>query len=153
MLHGVVDFDEKTGQWYFWEGNKKFAITITSEGIKKLAIFNRLLANRYLRNSSIIFIDEPEASLHPKAISQFMEILYKLAQGGMQIFMATHSYFVIKKIYLLAKREGGSVPVLSFDGEDSSRYMNMQDGMPENSIIQESVDLYQDEVNMALGEI
>jgi len=99
-LHGVVDFDEKTGQWYFWEGNKKFAITITSEGIKKLAIFNRLLANRYLRNSSIIFIDEPEASLHPKAISQFMEILYKLAQGGMQIFMATHSYFVIKKIYL-----------------------------------------------------
>lgn len=153
LLRGGVDFDEKTGQWYFWEGNKKFAITITSEGIKKLAIFNRLLANRYLRNSSIIFIDEPEASLHPKAISQFMEILYKLAQGGMQIFMATHSYFVIKKIYLLAKREGGSVPVLSFDGEDSPRYMNMQDGMPENSIIQESVDLYQDEVNMALGEI
>lgn len=103
--------------------------SIRNLGRNKLVSWENLSSMNLL----IIFIDEPEASLHPKAISQFMEILYKLAQGGMQIFMATHSYFVIKKIYLLAKREGGSVPVLSFDGEDSPRYMNMQDGMPENS--------------------
>jgi len=43
---------------------------VTAEGIKKIAILDTLLGNRYLDTSSIVFIDEPEAALHPQAVSQ-----------------------------------------------------------------------------------
>lgn len=152
IIHGKIIYDTPTGQWIFKRGNAKFPIGTTSEGIKKIAIFNRLLSNRYLSNRSIICIDEVEASLHPKAISDYVEMIFELAQSGVQFFLATHLYFVIKKMYILAKAYNMSIPVLSLDAEDAPSYSNMLDGMPDNSIIDEAVQLYKEEVNVALGD-
>jgi len=54
-----------------------------------------------LTPESILFIDEPEAALHPEAVIKFLDMLALLADQGMQIFMATHSYFVLKKLQIL----------------------------------------------------
>ena len=65
MINGRVDYDEESGKWYYKSnGNQKFSIGATSEGIKKVAILDRLFANRYLGASSIIFIDEIESALY-----------------------------------------------------------------------------------------
>lgn len=153
LLGGKAVYDEKHEQWYFKNKNTKFSMGIMSEGIKKLAIFDQLLANRHLSQSSIVFIDEPEASLHPKAISAFMEFLYSLAKNGMQIFVATHSYFVIKKLCLIACREQYSIPFLGLSKDEMIplQYEDMIHGMPDNGIIDESVRLYRDEVDTILG--
>ena len=155
IIGGRAVYDERRKQWYFKQNkNAKFTLGILSEGIKKLAIFDQLLANRYLSQYSIVFIDEPESSLHPKAISDFMELLYMLAKNGMQIFMATHSYFVIKKLCLIAQREQCSIPFLGLNKDEKGlpQYEDMCNGMPDNSIIEESIRLYQDEVEATLGE-
>ncbi|WP_273862930.1 AAA family ATPase [Pseudomonas sp. LA5] len=150
LLGGKISQNPKTQSWMFSNNRKqKFEIGVTAEGIKKLGILDTLLGNRYLSDESVIFIDEPESALHPKAIEQFMEIILLLAKGGMQFFIATHSYFVIKKLYLLAQQQQRSIPVISQDanGWQSS---DLHEGMLDNPIIDESINLYRQEVELAL---
>ncbi|NER61713.1 ATP-binding protein [Pseudomonas sp. MAFF212428] len=149
MLGGKVEFDSASKRWQFKKGNQKYPIGATAEGIKKIAILDTLLGNRYLALGSIIFIDEPESALHPTAISKLIQIIVMLSQRGIQFFIASHSYFVIKALYIEARRQGVSLPVLSsIDGRWKAD--NMQLGMPDNPIVDESIRLYEEEVELAL---
>ena len=151
IVKGKVDYDENSGKWYYWnEARQKIAIHAASEGIKKLAILDRLLANSYLERGSVIFIDEPESALHPSAISAFMEMLYSISVNmNIQIFIASHSYFVIKKLCLLAREHQEPMPCISLES-DGCTINDLSEGMPENSIINESINLYEQEVDMVL---
>ena len=104
----------------------------------------------YISPESIIFIDEPESALHPEAISQLLEIIAMLADSGIQFFLASHSYFVIKKLYILAKQKKWSIPILSASNNKWNKD-DLIDGMPTNSIIDQSIHLYEDEVELVLG--
>ena len=146
---GKVEFDDAAGVWQYRKGNQKFHIGVTAEGIKKLGILDTLLGNRYLTPQSIVFIDEPEAALHPRAISEFLEIISDLSGMGIQFFMATHSYFVIKKLYLIAQKMNCSIPVLSFE-DNQGKGFDLLDGMPKNPIIDESIELYKEEIDLVL---
>lgn len=151
IIDGKVDYDETTGKWSYKKGNQKFSIGATSEGVKKIAILDRLLANGYLTKSSVIFIDELESALHPTAISDFIDIIDMIAfDMGIQVFIASHSYFVIKKLYLNALKRKMSIPCISMSNRDGIHYYDLLDGMPENSIINESVRLYEEEISECL---
>ncbi|MDY2685177.1 MAG: AAA family ATPase [Selenomonadaceae bacterium] len=152
ILGGTVDYDEKKHQWYYKKGNTLYSINTTAEGIKKIAIFNQLLANRYLTPRSIVFLDEIESSLHPKAVVEFLRMLYELSKSGMQFFIATHSYFAIKELYLLAQKNHIHIPVLSLKENNTPSYDDLLAGMPDNSIIDESIRLYEREVDLSLGD-
>jgi predicted ATP-dependent endonuclease of OLD family len=94
-----------------------------------------------------LFVDEPEAGLHPEAITQLVEMLWGLSQNGMQIFLSTHSYFVLKKLQLLAQQHRASAPVLSLE-PDGYAVDDLRDGMPDNPIVQTSIDLYRQELQL-----
>ena len=149
ILGGRVVYDEASGRWQFKKGNQKFPIGMTAEGIKKIAILDTLLGNRYLDTSSIVFIDEPESALHPVAVSKLLDIVAVLAELGIQFFLASHSYFVVKKLFLLAQEQNLFIPVMSaHDGQWIAA--NLKDGMPENTIIDESIRHNKEEVGLAL---
>lgn len=151
ILDGKIEYDKKSETWQFKKGNQKFPISLTSEGIKKISILDTLLGNRYLDTESVIFIDEPEAALHPAAISKFLDIIAMLAESGIQFFLASHSYFVIKKLALIAQeRKNLSIPIISTDN-GNWKVANLKDGLPDNSIIDESIRLYEEEVRLILG--
>ena len=160
LFSGKIKFNVQTNKWQFKkriekEGERNryqlFSIGVTAEGIKKISILDTLLSNRYLNTSSIIFVDEPEAALHPEAISKYMEILFTLAQSGVQIFLASHSYFVIKKLHILSRKHGTSIPAISLsENEDEITFDDLLNGMPKNSIIDESVKLYEEEIDVIL---
>ncbi|MDZ7809378.1 MAG: AAA family ATPase [Arhodomonas sp.] len=145
---------EKPGRgWVFRSGRSEYPVTITAEGIKKVAIIDRLIVNRTLSGESIVFIDEPESFLHPAAAIRLIDILHRLVDEGVQIFMATHSYFVLKKLMLLARRHRMSVPVLSLAGrgaEEASEAADLVDGMPENPIVSAAIELYEQELDVEL---
>lgn len=145
-IGGSVVYSEIKNVWQFRDRNNRvYDIDITAEGIKKLGILDSLLGNHYLSKDSIVFIDEPECALHPELVSSFMDIILSLAKVGIQIFIATHSYFVIKKLYLLARQNKISIPIISNNGEQWERY-DLLDGMPDNPIIDESIRLYKEEI-------
>lgn len=149
ILGGVIEYEETTGRWLFVKGRHRFPIGVTAEGIKKIAILDTLLGNRYLDAKSVVLIDEPESALHPTAISQLLDIVAMLADRGIQFFMASHSYFVVKKLFLIAQERNWSIPVISSTGS-SWACDDLKSGMPKNSIIDESIRLYQQEVALTL---
>jgi AAA domain, putative AbiEii toxin, Type IV TA system len=138
--------------WRFKTGNDEFSIGMAAEGARKIAILDTLFRNRYLGRWSIVFIDEPEAALHPEAISSLLDVivaLIELFDGQIQFFFASHSYFVVKKLYLIAQEKGMSIPVAM--AEDGRWEMaDLKEGMPSNPIIDESIRLYKEEVELAL---
>ena len=144
-IGGRIYYDEAKDEWIFKDDDRiEHDIAVTSEGIKKLSILDSLLGSHYLSTKSIVFIDEPESALHPELISKFMDIVFLLSKAGIQFFIASHSYFVIKKLYLLAHQQKVSIPVYSFD--DACCRYDLRNEMPNNPIIEESVRLYMEEV-------
>ena len=86
-------------------------------------------------------------NLHPALISKFMDIILEVSKAGVQFFLSTHSYFVIKKLYVLAHKEKVSIPVVSFD-DNSVTEGDLLRQMPKNAIIDESISLYKEEISL-----
>lgn len=147
LIGGKLEYDLERKEWNFKKGKNKFSISITSEGIKKLSILDLLLGNHYLTNKSVIIIDEIEANLHPSMIEKFLEILVMLSDAGIQFFISTHSYFVIKNLYIMAHQHKIHIPTFSFEFNEIKQSDLLKE-MPENSIIDESINIYKRELNL-----
>ena len=152
VISGKVDYDDSTGKWFYRnKSGQKFSIGATSEGVKKISIMDRLLANGYMTKDSALFIDELESALHPDAICEFLDMISHIShEMGIQVFISTHSYFVIKKLFLIALKYPTEVTCISLSRDKEPQICNLSDGMPENSIIQTSIDLYKQEVTEVL---
>lgn len=150
MFAGKIEYDSSDEKWIYKKGNSKFSIHNTAEGIKKIAILDTLLGNRFLSPESVIFIDEPESALHPTAITQLLDIVHILSNQGIQFFIATHSYFVIKKLYLVALKNGMDIPILI--GSDAGVWVqeNLKHGIPQNEIVNESIRLFDEEIEASI---
>lgn len=147
IINGKLVFEN--GAWIYQQGNNKFSINSMAEGIKKLSIFNRLLENGYISLESIIFIDEQEAAFHPQALIQFFYIIDALSKNGIQFFIATHSYFVIKKLIFLARKNKEHIPLLAFEN-GKYRIEDLMEDLPADiDIIKQSIDLYEEETELA----
>lgn len=148
MFAGRVEYDGENDKWLYRRGNSKYSILTTAEGIKKIAILDTLLGNRYLSPESIIFIDEPESALHPTAITQLVDIIHILSKQGIQFFIASHSYYVVKKLMLIAHKNNLSIPVFTGDSKGIWAQSCLLNGMPENDIINESIRLFEEELDV-----
>lgn len=152
VIDGKADYDETAGKWFYKNNlNQKFSVGATSEGVKKLSIMDRLLANGYLDNRSIIFIDEIESALHPSAVCRFLTMIGKLAADmDLQFFISSHSYFVIKKLLLTAKNKPNRVVCISLNKDKKPEICDLSGGMPNNLIIDASIALYEEEIEEGL---
>lgn len=151
LIGGKIEFNEGNNRWYFKKNDQLFSIFsmgVTAEGIKKLGVLEPLLASGYVNENSIIFIDEPESTLHPEMITKFLDIISLLAKQGMQIFIASHSYFVIKKLFLIAQEQEMSIPVLSYQNNEWVQ-SDLKDDLPDNPIIDESIKLYEQQLDLS----
>ena len=96
----------------------KFDINELSSGEKQL--FLRTLAIKMLNpENSIILIDEPELSLHPKWQQRIVDVYRKIGKNN-QIIIATHSPHVLgsvkkENIMLLDKNDDGKIIVKTGD--------------------------------------
>ena len=145
-INGKIVYSKEKKMWQYVQGKAAFEINATSEGTKKIAIFDTLIANHFLTKESIVFVDEPESGLHPGVLIELLDIIATLAEYGVQFMIASHSYFVIKKLYLIAQSKNLDIPVIAFDKDGYAALSNLKDGMPENAIIDESVKLYEEEL-------
>lgn len=80
--------------------NTKFEADLAAEGLRKLAMVARLIANGSLDDKGYLFWDEPEANLNPRLVKRVAPLLLDLAAGGVQVFLATHSLFLMRELEL-----------------------------------------------------
>lgn len=95
----------ENGYFYLETPDIKIEIPMVAEGLRKLGMLAQLIANGSLRKDSVLFWDEPEANLNPKLIRQVAEVLVALANEGIQIFIATHSLFLLRELEILSESE------------------------------------------------
>ena len=107
-----ISKDENSMPIFTDSGGKKFGINELSSGEKQL--FLRTLAIKMLEpENSIIMIDEPELSLHPKWQQKIIDVYKKIGKNN-QIILATHSPHILgsvekENIILLIKNQDGNV--------------------------------------------
>ena len=113
-----ISKDENSMPIFTDSSGKKFGINELSSGEKQL--FLRTLAIKMLEpENSIIMIDEPELSLHPKWQQKIVDVYRKIGRNN-QIILATHSPHILgsvekENIILLEKNENGIVEVKTGD--------------------------------------
>ena len=147
---------DKEQPFSFKKGNQQFAMQMTAEGIKKIGILTTLINNRQLGKGTILFMDEPETALPPDAIRQMVEMLVAMSKAGVQIFIATHSYFVIKQLSNCSKRDKLNISCWNFSKENgkpvNASFHNLIDGvLPSNSIIDETLKMFDEEINIDIN--
>ena len=115
FYNGNIQIDENTNavNYHKNDGNI-YNINITAEGIKKLGIFEVLHNTGNLTKKSILFIDEPENSLHPKMVRELMRFLVDISKEGVQIFMASHNSFVLNQLSNIAIKDNYPINVYFF---------------------------------------
>ncbi|ATW44693.1 AAA family ATPase [Glaesserella parasuis] len=87
------------------QGQGTMEIPLVAEGLRKLAMIARLIATGSLLGKGALFWDEPEANLNPKLIKTVAKIILQLCNNGIQIFIATHSLFLLRELEILSKRQ------------------------------------------------
>ncbi len=80
-------------------------------------------------------------------------MLHELSRAGVQIYAATHSYFMLKQFEIIARRHKTPVSLCSLsrsDGVLESSFFDLQDGMPDNGIVDEALELYDEDVALSM---
>jgi predicted ATPase len=89
VIEGEVLYEN--GDYYVCKhSGMKLKFSVEANGFRKFALLWKLLRNGLLEPGSILFWDEPEASINPELIPKLVDILLELQRSGVQIFLATH---------------------------------------------------------------
>ena len=135
------------------EGNLEFSLL--AEGMRKLGLLWLLIQNGTLLNGSVLFWDEPETNLNPRLFEAVVGILFELQRIGVQIFVATHDYAILKELDL-QKKEGDRLAYHSLYRDENigdvvchkvRSYLDLQP----NAIAEAFADLYDREIERSLA--
>ena len=155
-LGGKVRFENEE----FFLGAKNggaIEFTLLAEGFRKLGLLWLLIRNGTLLEGSVLFWDEPETNLNPKLYRLLMYVLLGLQRNGVQVFLVTHDYVILKELDL-QKTDTDKVAFHSLhhsemDGELACRTSGDYLGIHPNAIAEAFSDVYDRVVERSLGDL
>ena len=103
VIGGKIAITEK-GDLSFQENGRSFSLPVTAMGVANLGILALLIERKVLDEDTLLFIDEPEAHLHPAWQVVMAEALFELAKGGVNVVIATHSIDILKWLEVHVKK-------------------------------------------------
>ncbi|MCY4612066.1 MAG: AAA family ATPase [Nitrospira sp.] len=103
VIGGKLAISE-TGDLSFHENGLSFSLPVTAMGIANLGILALLIERKVLDEGSFLFIDEPEAHLHPAWQVFMAETLFELSRQGVSVVIATHSADILKWLEVHVKK-------------------------------------------------
>ncbi len=143
---------------YFFLKNKQgdLEFTLLSEGVRKLALIWLLIQNGTLLSGSILFWDEPEANLNPALMGKVVEVILELQRQGVQVFLTTHNYVLLKE-FDLRKKINDKIQYISLfrDEFDAVSAKSTEDylSINPNAIAGTFDDIYDQELKRSLAGI
>lgn len=97
-MGGTVEYDAGDRRFYLATPQGRIAMPLVAEGLRKFATLHTIWKNGWLRPGTCLFWDEPEANLNPSLMDEAVAAILALARGGVQVFLATHSYVILKEL-------------------------------------------------------
>ena len=148
------------GQTFFLKNSQgELEFPLLAEGIRKLALIWLLIQNGTLTSGSILFWDEPEANLNPSLMDQVVRVIFKLQELGVQVFLTTHNYVLLKQFDLQTDKKS-KIKYISLyrdsvagkpTGPVVARESDTYSGIEPNDIAGTLDRIYDDEVKRSLG--
>ena len=128
------------------------AFAVEAEGFKKFGLVYRLIETGNIKKGSILVWDEPDANLNPKLVPELARILLELSRNGVQIFLATHDYNLMKYISM-ARNVDDQVMFHSLYKTDDGVVCDREsdyDLLERNPIIDANTKMMEDEIERVL---
>ena len=104
-MGGKVEVDAN-GRFFLRANGGRMEAALVAEGLRKFAMLARLISTGVLLEQGYLFWDEPETNLNPKLIKVLAQVVVSLADQGIQVFLATHSVFLVREIAILTDGRG-----------------------------------------------
>jgi len=155
-LEKVIDgmIVQQDGEFFVLKSNgDKIRFSCEAEGVKKFGLLWQLLMTGAIEENSVLLWDEPEANVNPKLIPILVDILIEFARHGVQVFIASHDYFLPQYSDVLATKSD-NVAFHSLYKTDNGVMCETRDKfslIANNSIIDEKIRLYDKEVDKVLS--
>lgn len=105
MIGGKVELDASGRFQLVLPSGKHREMPLVAEGLRKLGTIARLIATGAFGTGTSLFWDEPESNLNPKLIKEVAKVIMALCRHGVQVFIATHSLFLLRELYILQQTE------------------------------------------------
>ena len=154
VLNGKIEL--KNEEFFLAGARGRLEFTLLAEGLRKLGLLWLLLQNGTLLKGSVLFWDEPETNLNPKLFGPVVEILLELQRLGVQVFIATHDYVILKQLDLQAASDDEiAYHALHQDDGTGALVCNTTDsylGIDPNMISEAFTEIYDLEIRRSLGE-
>ena len=104
-----------TGELLFQQAGRSFSLHLTAMGVINLGILALLIEKKILDRGTFLFIDEPEAHLHPAWQVVMAETLFELARQGVNVVIATHSADILKWLEVHIKQNPENKPLVALN--------------------------------------
>lgn len=95
QLGGTIERDD-SGRFYLATDMGRMPMPMVAEGLRKIATLVQLRQNGWLSRGATLFWDEPEVNLNPALMDNMVGAILALARNGVQVFLATHSYLILR---------------------------------------------------------
>ncbi len=113
-MGGKIELDRSGGFYLNLEVGGRLEIHLVAEGLRKLATVARLIATGSLLDKGYLFWDEPESNLNPRIIKAVAKTILQIAAKGIQVFIATHSLFLLRELHILQRTSFADAKVQYF---------------------------------------
>ena len=101
---------ERSGRFYLAPtSGDRMEMPLVAEGWRKVAMLARLIATGSLLDKDCLFWDEPESNLNPRLIREVAKAILRICEADVQVFVATHSLFLLREFEILLEREFGNI--------------------------------------------
>lgn len=95
----------KNEEFFLRSKHGELEFTLLAEGYRKMGLLWLLIQNGTLLTGSVLFWDEPETNLNPRLMRTVVGILLELQRLGVQVFVTTHDYVILKEFDLQKKNK------------------------------------------------
>jgi len=143
----------KNDRYYIKRPNGSLiSFAVEAEGFKKLGLIYRLIETGYLTEGSTLLWDEPDANINPTLIPEVVKILLELSMNGVQVFLTTHDYNLMK-YFSMARKNYDKVAFFSLHKTDNGVACDCEDDydlLENNPIIDANTKLLEDDIEGVL---
>jgi len=165
ILGGEIGFDATKGYLTYSPGGSDLILDMNSASsmvseLSPFAAFIKYILWENTGNSAgdpkpVIFIEEPEAHLHPEAQVMLVEMFIKLIEAGVKVIVTSHSNYIFNKLSNMliagALSPGRFAPIVLKDmpGGSVSRSMCVDElGIEDENFIDTADALYEERENI-----
>lgn len=152
LLNGKIERDD-AGRFYLATGAGRLPMPMVAEGLRKIATLVQLERNGWLTAGTTLFWDEPEVNLNPILMGEVVSAILALTRRGVQVFLATHNYVILKEIDLQTRKED-TVRYFAFQGGEEGTTVNATEDfalLAPNPILEQYDSLYDRELTRSTG--